>query len=405
MRVFNDLSELLDEAAAGPDIRKYLHLRGVKTIGTFALIAKDEESLSRCIIEPLLAGWGSGGDAITVQRDEHPIVTAVLLHAWTLARTSWTKTLAMAAPSAVSATPPATGGSGGSTAATTSDLKVPKTLPAGKWSELVQAYNSVTVRGKPRSFPVREVLGAESVIARLWHERHISHLYSPLQLGEILQVRSFTASGDINPLLRGAKRHTALTLDDDRQLVETEDQTWSPRSVLSVLDGINAAKWALTLTQWGDEEDVATFCEFMQQRARARHDKMEQFVSYWHAAMWKVAMAMRGGETFSAATQPVMADMETYHDYMNKEINTLRSKTKQPPKVDSPDKNYGKAGKGGKVGKGSKSNSIRTQPYQRQRWNYDDGSRWDNYRGGHESYGRWRNDSWQQHSWGDRFSK
>ena len=115
--------------------------------------------------------------------------------------------------------------------------------------------------------------------------------------------------------------------------------------------------------------------------------------------MWKVAMSMRGGETFLAATQPIMADMEAYHDYMNKDVNTLRPKAKQPPKGDSPDKPYGKAGKGGKVGKGSKSSPGRVQPYQRQRWNYADGSRWDNSWHHNDSPNRWRNDSWSSQSW------
>ena len=105
-------------------------------------------------------------------------------------------------PAPSSGTPSTTAASGGGS----SDNKVPKTLPPGKWTELVNRYNSITVGSKTRSFPAREVLGAEAVIARLWHERHISHLYTPLQLCEILQHRSFTASGDINPLMKTSKK-------------------------------------------------------------------------------------------------------------------------------------------------------------------------------------------------------
>ena len=191
------------------------------------------------------------------------------------------------------------------------------------------------------------------MIARLWHEKHVSQLFSPLLLGEILQYRSFTASGDINPLAKNGKKHAPLSLDEDRQLIETEEQTWSPRSVLSVLDGITACRWALTLVQYGDEDDIVAFCNIMQQRAHARPDKMEHMTAYWHAPMWEISMAMRSGETFGAASKPIMDDTESFHDDMNKDIASIRPKSKATIKTDIVDKGYGKAGKGGKSGKSS----------------------------------------------------
>ena len=120
---------------------------------------------------------------------------------------SWNKSVVAASPHPAPTTVTPT-----SASTSTSDNKVPKTLPAGKWTELITHYNSITLGGRPRSFPVREVLGAESVIARLWHERHVSHLYTPLQ-PEVLQHSSFTASGDINPLIKTNKKNVALSLD------------------------------------------------------------------------------------------------------------------------------------------------------------------------------------------------
>ena len=402
MRVFTDLEDLLNEAAAGPDIKKYLLARGIKTIGTLALVAKDEEALARHIITPLTSGWGSGSDAVTIPRDEQPIAAAVLLHAWTLARTSWAKTLAASTPSPGPATPASL--SLGASPTSTSESKVPKNLPAGKWTELVNSYNAVTVAGRPRSFPVREILGAECVIARLWHEKHVSQLFSPLLLGEILQHRSFTASGDINPLAKTGKKQTALSLDEDRQLVETEEQTWSPRSVLSVLDGITACRWAFTLVQYGEEEEIVAFCNLMQQRARSRPDKMEHMTAYWHASMWKICMAMRSGETFGAASKPIMDDMESFHDYMNKDINSIRPKSKVPVKPENTDKQFGKAGKGGKSGKSSNSYVYRQAPTQRQRWGPYDQQRW---HGRNQQYdNRWQQDHWSSNnSWQERQHK
>ena len=210
MRVFDDLNDVLTEAAAGPEIRRYLEGRGIKTIGTLALVAKDEKSFEDIIVAPLLAGWTNGVDTVKIEAAERPIATAVLLHAWSLARSSWNKALAAASPVPA---PPATLTTTSTSPGSAADSKVPKTLPPGKWTELVTHYNSIRTGSKMRSFPVKEVLGAESVVAQLWHERHVSHLYTPLQLGEVLQHRSFTASGDINPLMKTNKKNNALSLD------------------------------------------------------------------------------------------------------------------------------------------------------------------------------------------------
>ena len=77
MRTFSSLSEILDEAAAGRELRRYLELRGVKTIiGTLALLAADEESLSRNLIDPLLAGYGTSPDRVSIPDEEKPIARA-----------------------------------------------------------------------------------------------------------------------------------------------------------------------------------------------------------------------------------------------------------------------------------------------------------------------------------------
>ena len=97
---------------------------------------------------------------------------------------------------------------------------------------MIESYNQVTLHGRTRQFPVRELLGAECIIARLWHERHISKNYTPLQLGELLQHRSFSANGDINPLARSPRKTSVLSLDEDKQLIEADDPTWTPRSLI-----------------------------------------------------------------------------------------------------------------------------------------------------------------------------
>ena len=390
MRIFTTIDEILTEVAAGDDVRRYFEARGLRTVGTLALVAASEEMFTRHVCDPLLNGYTVGTDRITVAESEKPIVRAVLLHACSLAKVSWSRSMTPAptpTPSAPTVTATTTTGS------PNNETKVPKSLPPGKWAELVNAYQNVTLNGRPRHFPLREILGAEPVVARLWHERHVSKMYTPLQLGELLQHRSFSASGEINPLSKGSKKSTSLSLDEDRQLVENEDPTWTPRSVLSVTDGLQAARWAYVLVQMGEEEEIMHFIDQMQMRARSRTDKMEQFVMYWHASMWRVAMDMRSGDSFGAATKKILDDMAFYHDHMMKDIASPKSKLKPPPRTDVTDR-FIKPGKGGKAGKGSGQDrqGDRYTPYPSPRWQSQ--SSWRS--GGGNA---WQGRNYQQNQW------
>ncbi len=145
-------------------------------------------------------------------------------------------------------------------------------------------------------------------------------------------------------------------------------------------------------------------------RARNKPDKMAQFVVYWHAAMWRVAMDMRGGDSFGVAAKKMTDDPAFYHDYMSKEPLTDKprlNKAVKPPEVtDKGPYRPPKGDKGGKAGKGSQS-SDPWQPYSRYRWSEQNqwhqyGSQWQNrgqqqqvWRGGHSS----------QPSWYDKTSK
>ena len=161
--------------------------------------------------------------------------------------------------------------------------------------------------------------------------------------------------------------------------------------MLSVLDGISACRWALILTQFGEEEEIHTFAEFMQQRARVRPDRMEHMVAYWLSSMWKVAMAMRNGDSFGVASQSVMQDMEAFHDYMNKDVATLRPKVKPTPKADPPDKTFLRPGKDGKA-KGGIGSQHRYQPYNRTRWPQNEYNKWRQSGHQHDDPSRWKSD-------------
>ena len=401
MRVINTLDDLAAEAAAGKELRRYLEARGIKAVATLALIASTEDELSKTLIEPLLAGWKlSDGDVIRLPSDEHPIAKAIVTHMWMLARQSWQASMAASRPAPASGVAP----SPTTTPSVVAD-KVPRTLPAGVWQSLVRTYNMTQLHGRDRCFPVEELLGAESILARMYHEHNTSKVYTPVGLGEIVQRRSFTAAGEVNPLAKTVKKSTSLSLDDDHQLVQTDDPEWSPKSMLAIIDGITAVKWAMTLVQWGEERDVAEYAAWMIQRVRSRPSKTEQFLTYWTAASWSLVMAMRNGRTFAEASAAVMADLDKFTDHMSKEPTQIKLKT--TPQDDP--KGKGKYGPGRNKGaKGEKGKSFyRPSPYGRaDRFGQDHGASWNNsttwqrgYNQPHknaQSYDTWSWDKTQQ---------
>ena len=115
----------------------------------------------------------------------------------------------------------------------------------------MESYNAKLLDGRRRKFPTDMLVGAEEVLARLYHERTKSKLYTPLGLGDILSRRTFTPDKAMNPLaqLRAANGVQALRLDRG-ELVASSEQ-WTPRYMM---DGADAAKWAFILVNIGTEE-------------------------------------------------------------------------------------------------------------------------------------------------------
>ena len=197
------LADIARDAAAGAVINEYLELRGIKTPATLALLSRDEDSLEQTLIQSLLHGWArDDGTVLKVPENDQPIAKAVLLHMWMMAKQAWEAAQIAAKPK------PATPASTGSPATSTED-KIPKTLAPGRWASLIQNFQSQQIDGQDRVFPVQELLGAESVIARVLHEHETSKSYTPVLLGEVISIRTFQANGEPNPLAKGAQRDQA----------------------------------------------------------------------------------------------------------------------------------------------------------------------------------------------------
>ena len=356
------IEDVADEAAASTVVRSYLKLRGIATTGTLALMASDEAQLVRVLVEPLLSGWKDGATVVTVPESDKPIAHAMLLHMWNLSRAHWMRSSAnpantpAPASSASQATP---------AAADPKEEKIPKSLPTGVWGQLIAAYNGAQLHGRDRQFPVRELMGAETIVARMWWEHHKTKLYTPLHLGELLQHRSFQSNGDLNPLAKGQKKLTNLALEDG-SLVQKEDAVWQPKSILAIMDGITAAKWAMILVQLGDELDVVDYCDTMSQRARSRPTKCEQFNLYWSNCGWRLAMSMRDGMSFAAAAKQIIGDYDKFAEHMSKEDSPKKLSGGAKGRQTEAPKGYGKFSKN--------RNYQRWSPYGKGRWSQSDWS-------------------------------
>ena len=259
--------------------------------------------------------------------------------------------------------------------------KVPKTLPPGVWTKQIQKYEAVKIHGVNRQFPEQQVLGAESSLAKLWHQLHTSRTFTPLPLGEILAKRSFDAAGLVNPL---SKRKTGQTLvvDLDRdRLMAADDpaEDWEPRSMLAVLDALHALRWAFILVEFGPEHEVHQLFDIFIQRARQRPLHLENFRAYYESASGQLCTALRAGKTFVEAAAQVKMDTHLYQDIMARDM-TPRKPQDTKRKVLNEDKQ--KDGKGTGKDSNSPPKFQRTDLAKGDRANWDCSKSWSNQKWG-----------------------
>ncbi len=220
------LADLASEAGAGTELINYLEDRGIRAPATLALLAHDDGEFDSIVLQPLLTGWKTkAGGVIQLAEAEKPIAKAILRHMWNLARTSWKSQQAASLPATL---PPDPSTTTTTTSSHAKDEKVPKTLPAGVRAKAIQHYESLQIGGCDRAFPTQELLGAESVLARIRHELTVSKLFTPVALA------------------KKESKSTTFTVSND-QLVAAEEQVWQPRSLLSILDGLSSIRWAYVL--------------------------------------------------------------------------------------------------------------------------------------------------------------
>lgn len=226
-------------------------------------------------------------------------------------------------------------------------------------------YQSQQVGGLDRLFPTHELLGAEAILARVLWERETSKQYNPIALGEILQARTFQANGEPNPLNKRERSSTTLSLQNEK-LVASQEEIWAPRSMLSILDGLNSIRWANILIQLGSERSIHTFYDWMIRLARSRPQKTDQCGQFYMTTSWKLALEMRSGKTFEEVTAMLMKDYDAFSECMAREPVQANKNKMAAPRQET--KGSGKLN--------TKSKSSRFQPY-RASWkssNYDRGA-------------------------------
>ena len=100
---------------------------------------------------------------------------------------------------------------------------VPKCLPAGVCTTLVEEYNKITIDGDRRQFPEKQLLSIEKVLARMYHEHHTSKMYTATSLGEIMSQINSDRTKD--------PTEKRLILDDKSNISEKSQEDWDVRCV------------------------------------------------------------------------------------------------------------------------------------------------------------------------------
>ena len=160
-------ADLARQAGAGPPLVDYLTAKGLDRTATLALIVDNVPDLVRQVVEPFTAGCTINGVDHSARPEHHATVRAIITHIWREARRQWD--IAMAPPPATPApasTPTTTVTS--MHMAVDPDKKIPKTF--AHWATQIDVYNNRLLDGKKRRFPENMLAGAESVLARVWHE-------------------------------------------------------------------------------------------------------------------------------------------------------------------------------------------------------------------------------------------
>ena len=148
--------------------------------------------------------------------------------------------------------------------------------------------------------------------------------------------RSFDATGAVNALSkRKLSKELVVDVDRDRLVAEEAEDSWEPRSMLAVIDALDALRWAFILLEYGHEFDIGELFDDFIHKARQRPQQLDSFRSYYESASWKLCRELRAGRTFAEAVGLVRDDLHLYQEVMNR---PPQSAGKQSPGQGNPNK-------------------------------------------------------------------
>ena len=280
----------------------YLRARGLLSERRLAAVAATQAEFVEIIVQPFFNGFEVAGVSHKSQQDP-ALARALLVIACQMAHEATRAGAATPAP-LVPAAP-----SGGATPQAAIPARAPSALSPGEWKLQIEQFES---KWTPRRVFLQKLLiGAETVLARLLHELHTTRLFTPLGLGEILRVRAYTTSGQVNHLAT-KQRDAAFSLatgKDGAAELSLRSQSWSPSSQWAIPDGLEAVKWAIVFAGHTDCDEVAdNWVERFRCMVRLRGDRLDFVKAVYDASSWRLALDMRSGFSFEAATKAISRD-------------------------------------------------------------------------------------------------
>jgi hypothetical protein len=237
--------------------------------------------------------------------------------------------------------PPATA------AAAADPTKIPKTLAIGVWTTQIAAYETVQLAGSNRQFPVNMILGAETTLARMLHEKTVTQLFTAPKLGEVIGARLYTATGQVNTMSVNKSKTSGKLQFSNGDLEIKDDQTWDPEGQWQILDALESLKWATLFCQWGTEGATVAWYDWLSKMVRTHPGLLRSFKLLFTAASWRIATSMRSGLSFDLVTSDIMGDRLYLDDQF---YNLAQTPTRKRPWDWTPETPPARPSKGGNRG-------------------------------------------------------
>ena len=341
-------------------IARYLHAMGIRSHATVASFISDDSIVDE-LITKLKAGVRMGTNDYKLPDDiEETALKAQWLVLSRHCRKEYQSSFSSASPTSTTTT---------STTPTTQldrDV-VPKSLPAGVYAKLVEDYNKITLDGVRRKFPEKQLLGAEKVLARMYHEHHTSKLYTATPLGEIMAQRVWTSFDTINSNRKKDPSEKKLILDDKNQISEKSQDDWDVRGQWMLIDATQALRWAWILLKYDSETAINKYVDWFQGLIRKNSYRIPNVKMLWEDFAWDIAMRMRSNETFHTITEDLMVDITKVNDILHQPLTKKQRVTKGADQTHI-GKGRGYATKWSPPGKGRRFRTTSTTASSWQQW-------------------------------------